>query len=719
MGNYSAAEPLLKRSLAIREKALGPEHPDVATSLNNLAELYRGTGNYTAAEPLYQRSLSISEKKLGSEHPDVATSLNNLAFFYIAMGNYTAAEPLYQRSLSILENALGPEHPQVAASLSNSAELNVKHGKDHSALSSMMRAQGIYERMIEQVSGFTSAERTMQFLTRIGGNVDAIASLAGSRMKEDQAACSQAFEVWLRRKGVVLEAQRRMQQTLLEAGDKEAAQIFEELSQIRSRLAQMTFAGPGKEGVEAYRKNLRELNDQREELDARLSRLSQPYAQARKAGKVTLEELAQALPPGTVLVDFARIEIFNFEAKGRDEKWMPARYLAFVLKPGRGQDVALFDLGPAEEVDNVLEQFKHALTQRQDSEARTLGRRLYDSVFAPVEKELSGVERVFISPDGALNLIPFELLRDPEGKFLIEKYTFNYLAAGRDLVSLGEKKANAGKPLLLGDPDFDLNPKQRAQAVDSVGARADDRAANAARSADLRSMSFKRLPGTRAEVSAIGDLLGRERCEVFLDNSALEEALQSRKAPRFLHLATHGFFLKDQEVAATSGFRSVVLDMDQPFAKPAGPRVAVENPLLRCGLALAGANRAGSVEQGSDGILTADEVLSLPLRGTELVVLSACETGLGEVKKGEGVYGLRRVFTQAGARSLVMSMWSVPDRETQELMVEFYRNAVSGKMDRCQALRQAALKQKEVVRQRYGQDHPYYWGAFVFLGQAD
>jgi CHAT domain-containing protein len=335
-----------------------------------------------------------------------------------------------------------------------------------------------------------------------------------------------------------------------------------------------------------------------------------------------------------------------------------------------------------------------------------------------VEKELSGVERVFISPDGALNLIPFELLRDPEGKFLIEKYTFNYLAAGRDLVGFGEKKTGAGRPLLVGDPDFDLNPKQRAQALDKVGTSA-DRASNAVRSADLRGMNFKRLAGTRAEVSAIGDLLGRERCEVFLDNSALEELLQSRKAPRFLHLATHGFFLKDQEVAAAPGFRGVVLDMDQPFAKPAGPRVSVENPLLRCGLALAGANRAGSVEQGSDGILTADEVLSLPLRGTELVVLSACETGLGEVKKGEGVYGLRRVFTQAGARSLVMSMWSVPDRETQELMVEFYRNAVSGKMDRCQALRQAALKQKEVVRQRYGQDHPFYWGAFVFLGQAD
>jgi CHAT domain-containing protein len=625
---------------------------------------------------------------------------------------------LYQRSLAICEKALGSEHPDVAKSLNNLASFDAAQGRYGLALSKMLRAQAIEEKMIEQVAGFTSGERTMQYLNLVESGMDELASLVVARMKEDKAAFRQAFEAWLRRKGVVLEAQRRMQQALVEAGDAEANKVFEELAQIRSRLSQLTFAGPGREGVEAYRRNLKELNDRREELDAKLSRLSQPYAQARKAGKVTVEELAQALPPGTVLADFARIEIFNFEAKGRDNKWMPARYLAFVLKAGKGQDVALFDLGPAEEVDNVLEQFKHALTQRQDSEARTLGRRLYDSVFAPVEKELSGAERVFISPDGALNLIPFELLRDPEGKFLIEKYTFNYLAAGRDLVGFGEKKAGAGRPLLVGDPDFDLNPKQRAQALDKAGTNA-DRASNAVRSADLRGMSFKRLPGTRAEVSAIGDLLGRERCEVFLDNSALEEVLQSRKAPRFLHLATHGFFLKDQEVAATSGFRSVVLDMDQPFAKPAGPRVAVENPLLRCGLALAGANRAGSVEQGSDGILTADEVLSLPLRGTELVVLSACETGLGEVKKGEGVYGLRRVFTQAGARSLVMSMWSVPDRETQELMVEFYRNAVSGKMDRCQALRQAALKQKEVVRQRYGQDHPYYWGAFVFLGQAD
>jgi CHAT domain-containing protein len=554
----------------------------VATSLNNLALLYHAMGNYAAAEPLLQRSLAISEKALGPEHPDVAFSLNNLALLYRSTGNYAAAEPLYKRSVTI--------------------------------------------------SGFTSPKQAMQYLTITGYKMDVLASLVCIRLKEDKAARRQAFEVWLRRKGVMLEAQRRMQEALLEVGDAQAVQVFEELSQTRSRFAQMTFAGPGKEGVDAYRKTLRELNDRREELDAKLSRLSGPYAEARKAKEVSASELAAALPPETALVDFARIDFVDFEAKGREQKWLPAHYLAFVFKPGKGQDVALFDLGPAKEIDTTLYQLKYALKQRQVANAQALGRRLHDAVFAPFQEKLGGAKRVFISPDGALNLIPLELLRDPEGRYLIETYTFNYLAAGRDLASFGEKKASAEKPLLVGDPDFDLDAKQRASVLADAGLSIDT-AASTTRSAELGGMHFNRLPGTRKEVSAIGDLIGKDRCEVLLDRSALEEALMLHKAPAILHLATHGFFLKDQEVAAMAGFRGIgALEMEHPFVRPIGPGVTVENPLLRCGLALAGANRAGSSEKGGDGILTADEVLSLSLRGTELVVFSACETGLGEVK---------------------------------------------------------------------------------------
>ena len=152
---------------------------------------------------------------------------------------------------------------------------------------------------------------------------------------------------------------------------------------------------------------------------------------------------------------------------------------------------------------------------------------------------------------------------------------------------------------------------------------------------------------------------------------------------------------------------------------PKGKKARIENPLLRSGIALAGANKAlesGDVRK-SDGIVTAEKILGFRLRGTEMVVLSACETGVGEVKTGEGVFGLRRAFTQAGAKSLVMSMWSVPDKETRELMIQFYRNILSGKMNRCQGLRQAALKQMQIVKERYGYANPFYWGAFVFMGE--
>ena len=200
---------------------------------------------------------------------------------------------------------------------------------------------------------------------------------------------------------------------------------------------------------------------------------------------------------------------------------------------------------------------------------------------------------------------------------------------------------------------------------------------------------------------------------------ALEEVLRSKGAPSVLHIATHGFFLSDLDLKgfADGSGRSIKPVSKVPSKK--GKRVKIENPLLRSGIALAGATNAlksGDTAK-SDGIVTAEKILGLRLRGTDMVVLSACDTGLGEVRAGEGVYGLRRAFTQSGTRSLVMSMWSVPDKETKELMVEFYKNIQSGKMNRCQALRQAALKEMEIVKERYGHANPLYWGAFVFMGE--
>ena len=235
----------------------------------------------------------------------------------------------------------------------------------------------------------------------------------------------------------------------------------------------------------------------------------------------------------------------------------------------------------------------------------------------------------------------------------------------------------------------------------------------------MQGLTFSRLPGTKEEVKAIAALMGRSAREIYTGGSASESVLMQSKSPRILHLATHGFFLSDQDWSSMMDEKSRGITITAREAPSGKKPVHIENPFLRSGLALAGANRSLAQEGITDGILTAEKILGLNLRGTDMVVLSACDTGMGDVKNGEGVYGLRRAFTQAGAKSLVMSLWEVPDRETKELMVSFYKNLQSGKINRAEALRDAALKQRQTVKFRYGNDHPYYWAAFVFLGEAE
>ena len=318
--------------------------------------------------------------------------------------------------------------------------------------------------------------------------------------------------------------------------------------------------------------------------------------------------------------------------------------------------------------------------------------------------------------------MPFEVLQGPDGRFLIEDYTFNYLAAGRDIVGFGEIKEKGGKALLMGDPDFDLGKEEKDSSLRELALRSVDNSGRHMRSLDMRGFHFSRLPGTREEVRTIHELLGKNNADVYTGNEAIEEVLKQKGTPSILHLATHGFFLSDFEMQDCSDDkfdRGIVVNLKKVSKKPGGKRVKIKNPLLRSGIALSGANNALKANDAlnSDGIVTAEKILGLKLRGTDMVVLSACDTGAGKVKTGEGVFGLRRAFTQAGTRSLVMSMWSVPDRETKELMVNFYRNIKNGKMTRSKALRQAALKQMNIVKERYGHTNPFYWGAFVFMGE--
>jgi CHAT domain-containing protein/type II secretory pathway pseudopilin PulG len=707
IGAYDMAEPLYRRSLAIYEKALGPEHPDTVKSLNNLAALYQAMGAYEKAEPLYMRSLAIWEKVLGLEHPDTAATLNNLAELYRTMGAYNKAEPLYKRSLAIDNKTLGLEHPATAGTLNNLASLYAAQGRSNESLVLMERAQVSDLRQIEQILGFAPEAQQTQFLATRENNLHAYFNLVRQHFHNNPKTIRNALDIWLARKGILLEAQKRIQDVLTTGDNPHAQEIFAKLIGIRRELARIVLGSPGKEGPEAYQKRIADLTSEKETLEGQLSRLSQTFAQQRKMRIATTSAVASALPKGTVLIEMARIKDFDFKTG----KWGASRYLAFVLSPGKGSDVSLVDLGEADGIDQQAASFKKSLgnSKTPPDVLAKQSNDLYKRIFNPFTSALGKSRQIFLSPDGSLNLIPFEVLRDDKGRYLIETHTFHYVSAGRDIAGYGMIKEKGQKTLLIGDPDFDLAAKQTTGEKERP----------LTRSRQMQGLTFSRLPGTKEEVEAIAAILGRSASNTYTGINARESVLMEKKSPRILHLATHGFFLSDQDWSSLMDDKSrgiTILGKDKP--SPRKP-VRIENPFLRAGLALAGANRSLAQEGVTEGILTAEKILSLNLRGTDLVVLSACETGVGDVKNGEGVYGLRRAFTQAGAKSLVMSLWEVPDRETKELMVAFYKNLQSGKMNRAEALRHAALKQRETVKSRYGSDNPYYWGAFVFLGEAE
>jgi CHAT domain-containing protein len=436
----------------------------------------------------------------------------------------------------------------------------------------------------------------------------------------------------------------------------------------------------------------------------------------QKLRSIDAQAVALALPAETALVEFVRFDVLDFKAvPGRDEpQWKPAHYLAFVLFAREPDHVQMIDLGEAESIDRMIVLFRASITG--EAKARHMiplpktpghvvsdGTALRAAVFDPLRSALGERTRLFLAPDGDLTRLPFEVLPTADGRRLIDDYHISYLSVGRDVLLFGVASTNQpSAPLVAADPDFDLRSDgapTSAEITEPLGRRSRD--------LDRGKRPFERLPGTREEGKQVADKLG---VQPLLQAAVLEHRLKACQSPLILHIATHGLFMADQE--RDSSEHQVAVAKLLMGSWMSGLLVS-ENPLLHSGLALAGANceSKGFIppHEAEDGILTAEDVSGLDLLATELVVLSACGTGLGEVHTGEGVFGLRRAFILAGAKTLVMSLWKVPDKQTQELMVDFYRRILVGR-PRADALREAQLAMKAEY------PDPYYWGAFICQG---
>ncbi len=712
---YAEAKPMYERALSINEKALGPKHPDLAIELNNLGAFDREQGNDAEAEQLFKRALQIREEAFGPNHRDVAGSLDNLGALYSSQGRYAEAEPLFQRALRIEEKALGPEHPDVDKDLINLGLLYGDQGK-------YAEAEPFFHRDLENIFqqfqsnfAFMSEKERLSFLDKVADRFPLYFSFVHRFREKDPKLAGSMYNLLLWEKGFVAGSIADLRRAVESSGDPAATRLLGELTAKRTQIAGLLNVTPPDR--DAWLEQINQLKTEANDIEKALIARSSAFAEKKNLEQVTWQQVRDALKPDEAAVEFAR---FNYYVK----KWTGASYyVALVVTRESKDQPAYFVLGDGKQIEgDALVRFQQSVRARGVSlepEAATLpGAEAYAVIWKPLEKALAGKTRIYLSPDCVLNQIPLGIIPAGGGKLLMERYNLRLLSSTKDILRSVPPRA-AAAALLVGDPDFDMSEDQQLAAVRKLDLPQKESPVMMASlrleggSRDLgNGTTLPRLPGTGAEVNAISQLMKEHnwKTSLYTGDLALKQVVEGAGSPRVLHLATHGFFLPDQPPIKTD-----------PLSTDAGQPTGLEDPMLRSGLYFAGADRAlagkPTAEGLDNGVLTAMEAGSLNLRGTELVVLSACNTGQGDLRTGEGVFGLRRALEEAGAQSVLMSMWSVPDRETLQLMQLFYKKWLSG-MEIHEALKQAQLEMRELTRKNNGgKDLPYYWGAFVLVGR--
>jgi tetratricopeptide (TPR) repeat protein len=705
-GKYVEAEPLLNRALDIWEKELGKDHPNTAYSLHNLAELYASQGKYAEAEPLYSRALDIWEKRLGKEHPTTAICLNNLAKLYYYRGKYAEAESLFKRALDIREKALSNDHPDIVRSLDDLAVLYMAKGDLVQAVKLQSRANAASERNLAYNLVTGSERQKLAYLALLSAQTDRTISLHLRSAPDDSAPGVLAATLILQRKGRALDATSQNLNALRSRFNAEDQALLDRLTETRSQIARLVLGGPQKMTIEQHLDRIKALEDKADKDETEISRRSSEFR--AQYLPVTLEAVRAAIPPDSALIEFASYRPFNAKAIKGDEAYGQPRYVAYVLR--REEKIEWKELGEARAIDTSIAALRKALRDPKSVGVKRLARTVDAKVFQPLRPLLGNVSRLLISPDGLLNLVPFAALADERGRYAVERYSISFLASGRDLLRLQVARENKGGPLVVAAPDFGRRSQVEAARLEKEGKDASDGEVNeeSTRSA-INEFFFPPLPHAEREGEALRALL--PDTTLLTKGQATKAALGQVRSPKLLHIATHSFFLEDQQLtlAGERGAQALTDDPGRALQRLERSGVRIESPLLRSGLALAGANEH---KEDDNGILTALEVTGLNLWGTRLVALSACDTGVGEVKNGDGVHGLRRALVLAGAETQVMSLWAVSDKMTRELMVAYYGRLKQGQ-GRGEALRRVQLEILNKVKWR----HPYYWASFIQSGE--
>ncbi len=700
----------------------------LASLLQTQADRLLRAGRWVEAAEMYQRSIAVREAHAGPDHMHLMDPLREYADLQARLGNFERALSLNRRALDILVQQLGPEHLQLQFSMDLEARLLWGQGDLEAAFAMAQRLDGLLRQILAEAMLGLPERQSLGLLAWQAWQRDLMISAA---VADPGVGWSlPAAEAVVRSRGVVLDALAQRHQGARATADPRVERLVEELEAARSGLAHLAVVGNQGERAEASQRQLEAARRQKEKAEWALAAHDRRFRQRRQQSVAGVAEVAASIPAGSALVSFLKYDRFESPSSEATPPWpleSTPSYAAFVLRSGETIPQAV-DLGPAQPVDERIRKLSELTwavatsadrsPRRSLASYRTVGEDLRRRIWDPLASLLKGVERVFVVPDGELHLLPFGALPVGESGYLIESGAgIHYLSTERDLVDPGAPDLPHSQGLLaMGHPDYEepnlfaaLVPDEsevfqlaRADGAQTEGVFRGQRAS----CGDFGSLRFSALPASLSELAAIESSWrqssGNPAVAVLDGARANEAAFKARAAGnRVLHLATHGFFLGGE---------------CSPEARAEHGKL-LENPLVLSGLALAGANhRQAAGPEEEDGILTAEEIAALDLDSVQWAVLSGCETGVGEAMAGEGVFGLRRAFQIAGARTVIMSLWPVDDEATRDWMSALYRHRFAEGATTLDAVHQASLELLAGRRAAGLSTHPFYWAGFVAAG---
>lgn len=705
-GNYEKSIKLFIQSLEI-QKHLGHDHPEYATSLANLANAMFKVGSYKKAEDLLIQAKGIYETSFGTENPRFATALNNLANVYGAEGRYDESERLNLQAMQVRGDNLGKDHPDYIASIYNMARLYTDAGRYVQAEQRYIEMCNLLVKQIHRYFLGLSESEKDQYYATVKTDFEHFNAFAFS----DKSAnlWEEAYDLQLSIKGVLLNDSDKIRKQILSSRNDSLISLYNSWRYLRNRLVKAYQMKD--EERKARHMDIDSLTTQVNHTEKLLSKQSDVFRKSYDNNPHIWQDVQKKLGKNEAAVEIVRFRKYGIQ------KWLTdssdvnltqyplygltdtVHYAALVITPTSIKPECIVWKNGNDLEGKLLKNYRNSI---QFKLSDTIS---YNSFWKPIYTFLkkNKVRNVYFSPDGVYNAVNLNTLFNPESeKFVADEIKIQLVTNTKDLIAgnVQKNKKKFSNTSLFGSPDYSVE-----ETIENNKGKNNDKTAIAIDTTQrfFDGSVISKLPGTEKEINDINSLLKIDGVEtsLFLHRKATEEELKSSRSPQVLHIATHGFFLNDTDPDVEKGFAGFEA------------KTFIQNPLLRSGLLLTGAQQTVNGNRNpdaEDGIITAYEAMNLTLDDTDLVVLSACETGLGEIRNGEGVYGLQRAFQTAGAKSVLMSLWRVDDTTTQQLMTSFYANWIkSGNK------REALKKAQDYVRKKY--HHPYYWGAFILVGE--